>query len=86
MRITLTIDARVAKALKDVARRSNRPLEDVVGETLRAGLRAKQGPKAKPYRVRPVDLGGPMPGFNLVKALALADAIEDRELVARMQR
>jgi hypothetical protein len=84
MRTTLTIDDRIAKALKDLAHRSNRPFKDVVNETLRAGLTAKGTAKAKPYVVRPAALGGPMPGINLDKALALSDAIEDQELAAKM--
>jgi hypothetical protein len=35
--------------------------------------------------VKPVALGGVLPGVNLDKALALADAIEDQELAAKMQ-
>lgn len=85
MRTTLTIDDQVAKALKDLAHRSNRSFKDVVNEILRAGLAAKQARRRKRYVVRPVDLGGPMPGINLDKALALSDAIEDQELAAKMQ-
>jgi hypothetical protein len=85
MRTTLTIDDRIAKALKDLAHRSNRSFKDVVNETLRAGLTAKGTRKARPYVVRPSALGGPMPGINLDKALALSDAIEDQELAAKMQ-
>jgi hypothetical protein len=85
MRTTLTIDDRIAKALKDLAHRSNRPFKEVVNEALRAGLSAKNERKAKPYVVRPVSLGGPLPGIDLDKALALADAIEDQELAAKMQ-
>jgi hypothetical protein len=85
MRTTLTIDDGIAKALKDLAHRSNRPFKEVVNEALRAGLTAKGERKAKPYAVRPVSLGGPLPGINLDKALALADAIEDQELAAKMQ-
>jgi hypothetical protein len=84
MRTTLTIDDRIAKALKDLAHRSNRPFKDVVNEILRAGLAAKGARKAKPYVVQPAALGGPMPGINLDKALALSDAIEDQELAAKM--
>jgi hypothetical protein len=86
MRTTLTIDDQVAGAPKDLALRSDRSFEDVVNETLRRGLSAKRERKAKPYVLRPADLGGPMPGIYLDKALALADAIEDQELAARMQR
>lgn len=85
MRTTLTIDDRIAKALKDLAHRSKRPFKEVVNDTLRAGLSAKGERKANPYVVRPVALGGPLPGINLDKALALADAIEDQELAAKMQ-
>jgi hypothetical protein len=85
MRTTLTIDDRIAQALKDLAHRSNRPFKDVVNEILRAGLKAKGARKAKPYVVRPASLGGPMPGISLDKALALSDAIEDQELAAKMQ-
>jgi hypothetical protein len=35
--------------------------------------------------VRPAALGGVLPGINLDKALALADAIEDQELAIKMQ-
>ena len=85
MRTTLTIDDRIAKALRDLAHRSNRPFKEVVNEALRAGLSAKHGRRTKPYVVRPVSLGGPLPGIDLDKALALADAIEDQDLAAKMQ-
>jgi hypothetical protein len=85
MRATLTIDDGIAKALKDLASRSNRPLKQVVNETLRAGLDMAAERKARPYVARPVALGGPLPGVNLDKALALADAIEDQDLAAKMQ-
>ncbi|MGH6921731.1 MAG: DUF2191 domain-containing protein [Geminicoccaceae bacterium] len=86
MRTTLTIDERIAKALEDLAYRSGRSFEEVVDETLRAGLAAKGAGKARPYVVRPAALGGPMPGISLDKALALADAIEDQERAAKMKR
>jgi hypothetical protein len=86
MRTTLTIDDGIAKALKDLAHRSNKPFKEVVNDTLRAGLRAKRAPKAKRYRVKPASLGGVLPGVNLDKALALADALEDQEIAAEIER
>jgi len=86
MRTTLTIDDALAKALKDLAHRSNRSFKEVVNETLRAGLGVKRGPRAKRYRVTPASLGGVMPGIDLDKALALADALEDREIAAKIER
>jgi hypothetical protein len=84
MRTTLTLDARIAQVLKEIAHRSDRPFEEVVNETLRAGLTAQGERRARRYRARPASLGGPLPGIDLDEALALADAIENQELAARM--
>jgi hypothetical protein len=79
------IDDAIAKALKDLAHRSNKPFKHVVNETLRAGLSAPGVRKSKRYKVKPAALGGVSPGIKLDKALALADAIEDQELASKMQ-
>jgi plasmid stability protein len=85
MRTTLTLDEGIARALKERAHRSGKPFKQVVNETLRAGLTASGTRPSKPYKVKPAALGGVLPGINLDKALALADAIEDQELAAKMQ-
>jgi hypothetical protein len=85
MRTTLTIDDHIARALKELAHRSGKPFKQVVNETLRAGLGTSGAHRRRPYRVKPATLGGVLPGANLDKALALADAIEDQELMAKMQ-
>jgi hypothetical protein len=85
MRTTLTIDDPLARALKDLARRSDKSFKQVVNETLRAGLSATGARRSRPYKVTPAALGGVAPGINLDKALALADAIEDQELAAKMR-
>jgi hypothetical protein len=84
MRTTLTIDDHLARALRDLAHRSGKPFKQVVNETLRAGLSGAGAGRRKPYRVEPAALGGVLPGVNLDKALALADAIEDQELAAKI--
>jgi hypothetical protein len=85
MRTTLTIDDAIARALKDLAHRSNKPFKQVVNETLRAGLSAPAARRSRRYRLKPAALGGVLPGIDLDKALALADAIEDQELAAKMR-
>ena len=85
MRTTLTIDDGIARALKELAHRSNKPFKQVVNETLRAGLSTAAARQSKRYKVQPAALGGVSPGVNLDKALALADAIEDQELATKMQ-
>ena len=85
MRTTLTLETQIAKALKSVAHRTGKPLKQVVNETLRAGLAAGQAPgRARPYRVKPASLGGVMSGFNLDKALRLADTLEDQEIARKI--
>jgi hypothetical protein len=85
MRTTLTIDDHLARALKERAHRSGKSFKQIVNETLRTGLGAAATRRSKPYKIKPAALGGVMPGINLEKALALADAIEDQELMAKMQ-
>ena len=85
MRTTLTLDERIAKALKDTAHRTGRPLKQVVNEALRAGLAAGQVPaKARAYRVQTAALGGVVGEVDLHKALRLADALEDQELARKL--
>jgi hypothetical protein len=86
MRTTLTIDDRIAKALKALAHRSGKPLKRVVNETLEAGLAAAEvAPRARRYRVRAVSLGGVVPGIDLTKALRLADALEDEAIARKLE-
>lgn len=85
MRTTLTLDDQIAKALKTAAHRSGKPFKQVVNETLRAGLAVRQSSgKPRPYRLKPVSLGGLLPGVNLEKALRLADALEDQEIARKI--
>ncbi len=85
MRTTLTLDEQIARALKAAAHRSGKPLKQVVNETLRAGLAAAQSPgRARPYRLKPASLGGALPGFDLDKALRLADSLEDQEIAREL--
>jgi hypothetical protein len=85
MRTTLTLDDRIAKILKALAHRTGKPFKQVVNETLQAGLAARGAPKPRPYRLRPVSLGGVSPGIDLNKALRLAAALEDEEIARELE-
>lgn len=85
MRTTLTIDDQLARELKEIALRTGRRFNDVVNDTLLAGLQARTKPARKPYRLETVSLGGVMKGFNLNKALQIADALEDDEIARRVE-
>ncbi len=85
MRTTLTLDKDLAIALRDEARRSGRPLKRIVNEALRAGLAARKAPAARRYRLKPVSLGGVVPGIDLDKALRLAEALEDEAIALKLE-
>jgi plasmid stability protein len=86
MRTTLTIDDKLAAALKKRAFETGKSFKEVVNEVLRAGLAANQvAPKPKPFKIKPMSLGGPMPGINLDKANQLAAELEDEELIRKMR-
>lgn len=86
MRTTLTIEDRLARELKDLAHRSGKPFKVILNETLRAGLAArKSSARPKPYRVRPASMGKVLGGIDLHKTLALADALEDLEILRELE-
>jgi hypothetical protein len=85
MRTTLTLDDRIARKLKNLAHRTGKPFKQVVHETLLAGLEASGSPKPRRYRLKPVSLGGVLPGINLDKALALAAGLEDEETARKLE-
>jgi hypothetical protein len=86
MRTTLTLDDRLFKELKTLAVETNAPFKQVVNRALRAGVDSlRSQARRKPYRVKTYNMGPPLPGVNLDKALALADALEDEERIRKMQ-
>ncbi len=86
MRTTLTIDDKIAKALKDAAHRSGKSYKQVVNETLRAGLFSDRiMDNAKPYRLKPVSMGEVAGAYNLTKALELADYLEEEEVARKLE-
>jgi len=82
----MTIDDRIAKALKDLAHRTGKPFKQVVNETLQKELLASESRKPRAYRLKPASLGGPLPGVDLDKALRLSAAIEDDEIARELEQ
>jgi hypothetical protein len=75
MRTTLSLDDDVANLLNKEVRRSGQSFKSVVNRSLRLGLMAAKRPAAKPFRVRPFDLG--LPPFE--KAEELLEYLEGPE-------
>jgi hypothetical protein len=86
MRTTLTIDDQLAAALKKRAFETGRSFKEVVNEALRVGLDAENAlPRPRPYRIKPVSMGQPLPGVDLDKASGLAGEREDEEYARKME-
>jgi hypothetical protein len=86
MRTTLTIDDKLAKALRKKAYESGKSFKAVVNCALQAGIQAEHTlPQSRPYKIKPASLGGMLPGINIDKALRLADEIETMEIAGKLR-
>lgn len=84
MRTTVRVDDELLEQLKAQARRENLSLTRLLNRTLRAGMQAaRASPQNRaPYRERVYAMGAPR--IDLDKALAVASALEDDEIVRRL--
>jgi hypothetical protein len=82
MRTTVTLDPDVAAQLKAVARQRGISFKQALNQALRAGLGAGRR-RAAAFKVYAQPMGL-RPGLNLDKALSLAAALEDDELVRKL--
>lgn len=85
MRTTLTIDDALAEALKKKAYETGKPFKQVVNEALLSGLTSEQQQPSTPYRLKTISMGTVSAGFDLDKALDLADELEDMAIKAKME-
>jgi hypothetical protein len=86
MRTTLSIDDKLAKALQKMAYKSGKSFKEVVNLALRKGIEVEKGfPQIRAYKVKPVSLGGVLPGINLDKALMVADEMENYEIAGKLR-
>jgi hypothetical protein len=83
MRTTVTLDPDVAAKLKALARQRGISFKQALNQAVRAGLRAR--PQALPPLPRYTQPMGLRPGINLDKALQLAAALEDEEIVRKLE-
>jgi hypothetical protein len=84
VRTTLTIEDALLTEIKQLAVRQGLPFKKVVDRTLRAGLGALKNPNAQARRsLHTFKMGRPR--IALDKALALAAALEDSEIVRKLE-
>jgi hypothetical protein len=84
MRTTVTLDPDVAAKLRAVARERGISFKQALNSAVRAGLGGPhQARRAFKQQAEPMGL---RPGINLDKALQLAAAFEDEEIVRKLER
>jgi hypothetical protein len=84
VRTTLTIEADVEKLLEQEVARSRRSLKEVVNEALRRGLtRTSRAPRKVTVLVSDSRL---RPGYDPASFNALADELEDDEVLDKAER
>lgn len=83
MRTTVTLDPDVEKMLRRATREREQSFKSVLNAAIRRGL--SQSEKPKRFRQKTVRMGAPVSGANLTKALALAAALEDTEIIHKLE-
>lgn len=76
MRTTITLEPDVEALVKQAMRERGVSFKQAINQAVRDGLVAHPGPVAR-FRQRTLHLG--QPKVELTKALALADALDDRD-------
>ena len=84
MRTTVRIDDELLRKLKEQARKEEASLTRLLNRTLRAGMRASSKPSSPRRRHREQTYTMGQPRIKLDKALALAAALEDNEIVRKV--
>jgi hypothetical protein len=82
MRTTLTLDDDLAVKLKDIARERGISFREAVNSVLRAGFARDKEPRRFKQRTHRLGL---RPGIDLDQALQLAAALEDEEIVRKLE-
>jgi hypothetical protein len=82
MRTTVDIEGSLLKALRREALKRQIPVKHLLNRLLRQGLAATPAKTGGPYRVPTFSMGEPL--FNTDKALNVAAALEDDEVVRKL--
>jgi Ribbon-helix-helix protein, copG family len=86
MRTTVRIGDELLDQLKEQARKENTSLTRLIERTLREGMRASRRPRRPRRRHRESTHAMGAPTVNLNKALTLAFALEDEEIVSKLMQ
>jgi len=83
MRTTVTLDPDAERLLRDAMRERGISFKQALNQAIRDGLARARQPRTKRFVQKTYALGA-REDVNWDKALALADALEDEEIVRKM--
>ena len=86
MRTTVDVDPDLLERLRVEAARRRMSFNKLLNSAIRNGLAAPGTRRTKPYAMPAFRLGAVHDGLNPDKALAVADALESREISAKLER
>ena len=84
MRTTVTLDADVEVLVKSAMRDNDASFKQVLNDALRRGLSKTSPADAEPFQQMTFDMGRLLVASNNLNALA--DELEDRELLAKLSQ
>ncbi len=84
MRTTATLDPEVELLLRKVMKERGVSFKKALNEAVKAGLSPRTQPAAKPYVQKTYSLGL-NPNLNWDKAQAIADAMEDEDILRKLR-
>jgi len=84
MRTTIDLDESLLRRLREQALDRGIPFRTLLHRVIQRGLEVADAQAEAPYRMPAAALGKVPEGVNLVKALQLASALEDEEIVRKM--
>lgn len=80
----MDIEPQLLKRLRDESHRRGVPLKEFLNGVIRRGLEERTSRTATRFRVPTFDMGNPVDGRSLDKALALAGELEDEEVLRKL--
>ncbi len=83
MRTTVTLDPDVERLIRSAMRERGASFKEALNQAVRDGLLAKKRPRARKFVQQSFDMGA-VQNFRWDKALAVAEAMEDEELIRKM--
>jgi hypothetical protein len=83
VRTTVTLDPDVERLLREAMREKSLSFKEALNQAVKAGLQRGGRSSSGKFRQRTFAMGQAM-DLRLVKALALADALEDEQIVHKL--